>query len=57
MIQVVVSEGMITKKSGFKVTKVNSLRTMAFGGVYEVKSQGVGCYAYAVKAVHVIREI
>lgn len=33
MIQVVVSEGVITKKGGFKV---NSLRTMAFDGVYEV---------------------
>lgn len=35
----------------------NTLRTIAFGGVYEVTSKGAGCYAYAVKAVHVIREI
>lgn len=38
--------------------EVNSLRTMAFGGVYEVTSKGAGYYAYAVRrAVHVTREI
>lgn len=38
--------------------EVNSLRSMASGGVYEVTSKRAGYYAYAVKkAVHVMREI
>lgn len=49
--------GSDNKEGWFKVTKVNSLRTMAFGGVYKVRSKGVGCYAYAAKAVHVMIKI